>query len=78
MIPHLFLLMLLLKFMLLDHRTSPVSQPQYGIPMHYFSSQTVTLTNVTGAQPTYTDPIMSIPSSANLSRTNELAIPRTH
>src|SRR6185369_11918080 len=31
---------------------------------NYFSGQTVT--------PTYTDPIMSIPSSANISRTNEI------
>ena len=43
---------------------SPMSQPQYGMPMNYFSGQTVT--------PTYTDPIMSIPYSANISRTNEL------
>jgi len=41
-----------------------MSQPQYGMPMNYFSGQTVT--------PTYTDPIMSIPGSANLSRTNEI------
>ena len=40
-----------------------MSQPQYGMPMNYFSGQTVT--------PTYTDPIMSIPGSANISRTNE-------
>ena len=32
--------------------------------MNYFSGQTVT--------PTYTDPIMSIPGSANISRTNEI------
>ena len=38
---------------------SPTSQPQYGMPMNYFSGQTVT--------PTYTDPIMSIPGSANIS-----------
>src|SRR6185369_1458015 len=31
---------------------------------NYFSGQTVT--------PTYTDPIMSIPGSANISRTNEI------
>ena len=43
---------------------SPTSQPQYGMPMNYFSGQTVT--------PTYTDPIMSIPGSANISRTNEI------
>ena len=42
----------------------PTSQPQYGMPMNYFSGQTVT--------PTYTDPIMSIPGSANISRTNEI------
>ena len=44
--------------------TSPTSQPQYGMPINYFSGQTVT--------PTYTDPIMSIPGSANISRTNEI------
>ena len=43
---------------------SPTSQSQYGMPMNYFSGQTVT--------PTYTDPIMSIPGSANISRTNEI------
>ena len=43
---------------------SPVNQPQYGMPMNYFSDQTVT--------PTYTDPIMSILGSANISRTNEI------
>jgi len=43
---------------------SPTSQPQYGMPMNYFSGKTVT--------PTYTDPIMSIPGSANISRTNEI------
>src|SRR6185503_12223004 len=43
---------------------SPMSQPQYGMPINYFSGQTVT--------PTYTEPIMSIPGSANISRTNEL------
>jgi len=41
----------------------------------YFSSQTVTPTNVIGAQHTYSDSIVSIPSSANLSRMNEHAIP---
>ena len=44
---------------------SPMSRPQYGMPMNYFSGQTVT--------PTYTNPIMSIPDSANISRTNEIA-----
>ena len=34
------------------------------MPMNYFSGQTVT--------PTYTDPIMSIPGSANISRTTRL------
>ena len=34
------------------------------MPINYFSGQTVT--------PTYTDPIMSIPGSANISRTNEI------
>jgi hypothetical protein len=43
---------------------SPTSQPQYGMPMNYFSGQTMT--------PMYTDPIMSIPGSANISRTNEI------
>ena len=43
---------------------SPTSQPQYGMTMNYFSGQTVT--------PTYTGPIMSIPGSANISRTNEI------
>jgi len=43
---------------------SSTSQPQYGMPMNYFGGQTVT--------PTYTDPIMSIPGSANISRTNEI------
>ena len=46
--------------------------PQYGMPMGYISSQTVTPTNVMGAQYTYSDPIVSISSSANISRTNEL------
>src|SRR6185437_237375 len=43
---------------------SPMSQPQYGMPTNYFNGQTVT--------PTYTDHIMSIPGSANISRTNKL------
>ena len=43
-----------------------MSQPQYGMPMNYFSGQTVT--------PTYTNPIMSISGSANISRTNELVL----
>ena len=34
------------------------------MPMNYFIGQIVT--------PTYTDPIMSIPGSANISRTNEI------
>ena len=38
---------------------SPVNQPQYGMPMNYFSNQTIT--------PIYTDPITSIPGSANIS-----------
>jgi hypothetical protein len=49
-----------------------MSQPQYGMPMGYFNGQTVTPTNMTGAQYTYTDPIVSVPGSANISRTNEL------
>ena len=57
---HLILLLLLLKFM----AASPLSQPQYGMPMNYFSGKTVIST--------YTDPIMSIPSSCNISQTNEL------
>ena len=44
----------ILNFMFLNHQ-----QRQYGMPMNYFSGQTVT--------PTYTDPIMSIPDSANIS-----------
>ena len=51
-------------YVLQPSAASPVSQPQYGMPMNYFSGQTVT--------PTYTEPIMSIPGSANFSRTNEL------
>ena len=43
---------------------SPTSQPQYGMPMNYFSGETVT--------PTYTDPITSIPGWANSSRANEI------
>ena len=42
------------------------SQPQYGMLIHYFSGQTV--------MPTYTDPIMSIPGSANISQKNELVL----
>ena len=38
---------------------SLTSQPQYGMLMNYFSGQTVA--------PTYTDPIMSIHGSANIS-----------
>ena len=38
---------------------SSMRQPQYGMPMNYFSGQTVT--------PTYTKPIMSILGSANIS-----------
>src|SRR6185437_15492391 len=53
---HLFLL---LNFMFLNHQ-----QCQYGMPMNYFSGQTVT--------PTYTDPIMSIPGSASIIQTNEI------
>jgi len=41
-----------------------MSEPHYGMPMNSFSGQTV--------KPSYTDPIMSIPSSANTSRTNDL------
>jgi len=37
--------------------TLPVSQPTYGMPMHYFSGQTVTPTNVLVAQQTYSDRI---------------------
>ena len=36
--------------------------PQYGMPMGYISSQTVTPTNVMGAQYTYSDTIVSISS----------------
>jgi len=53
--------------------TLPTSQPQYGMLLNYFSSQTVIPTNAMVAQQTYSDPLTIIPSSANLSRTNELA-----
>ena len=33
--------------------TLPASQPPYGMPMHYFSGQTVTTTNALVAQQTY-------------------------
>ena len=33
--------------------TLPVSQSSYGMPMHYFSGQTVTTTNALVAQQTY-------------------------
>ena len=37
--------------------TLPVSQPTYGMPMYYFSGQTVTPTNALVAQQTYSDRI---------------------
>ena len=46
--------------------TLPVSQPQFRMTLNYFSSQTVTPTNAMVAQPTYSDPIARIPSSAKL------------
>ena len=52
--------------------TLPMSQPQYGMPMHYFSGQTVTPTNALVAQQTYSDPLTSVHGSANFRRTYEL------
>ena len=52
--------------------TLPASQPPYGMPMHYFSGQTVTPTNALVAQQTYSDPLTSVHSSANFYRTHEL------
>ena len=53
--------------------TLPMGQPQYGMLLNYFSSQTVTPTNALLVQPTYSDPITSIHGSANFSQMNELA-----
>ena len=52
--------------------TLPASQLPYGMPMHYFSGQTVTPTNTLAAQQTYSDPLTSIHGSANFRRTYEL------
>ena len=52
--------------------TLPMSQPSYGMPMHYFNGQTVTPTNALVAQQTYSDPLTSIHSSTNFRRTYEL------
>ena len=52
--------------------TLSASQPLYGMPMNYFSGQTVTPTNVLVAQQTYSDPLTSIHGSANFCRTYEL------
>ena len=48
------------------------SQPPYGMPMHYFSGQTLTPTNPLAAQQTYSDSLTGIHGSANFRRTNEL------
>ena len=50
----------------------PASQPQYEMPMHYFSAQTVTPTNALVAPQTYSDPLTSIHSSANFRPMHEL------
>ena len=50
-----------------------MDQPQFGMPLNYYSGQTVTPTNVMVAQPSYPEPITSIPSSADIRRTNKLA-----
>ena len=52
--------------------TLPMSQPPYGMPMNYFSSQTITPTNVLVAQQTYYDPLTSAHGSANFHQTYEL------
>ena len=52
--------------------TLPASQPPYGMPMNYFSGQTVTPTNALVAQQTYSNPLTSIHGSANFCRMNEL------
>jgi hypothetical protein len=52
--------------------TLSASQPPYGMPMHYFSGQTVTPTNALVAQQTYSDPLTSIHSSVNFRPTYEL------
>ena len=48
------------------------SQPPYGMPMNYFSGQTVTPTNALVAQQTYSNPLTSIHGLANFRRTYEL------
>ena len=52
--------------------TLPASQPPYGMPMHYFSGQTVTPTNALAAQQIYSYPLTSITNSANFFQMNEL------
>ena len=46
--------------------TLPTSQPPYGMPMNYFSGQTVTPTNALVAQQTYSDPLTSVQLSPNV------------
>ena len=52
--------------------TLPASQPLYGMPMNYFSGQTVTPTNALVAQQTYSDPLTSVHGSAGFRRTYQL------
>jgi hypothetical protein len=52
---------------------SSMDQPKFGMPLNYFSGPTVTPTNAMVAQPSYPKPITSIPNSADIRRTNELA-----
>ena len=47
-------------------------QPPYGMPMHYFSGQTVMPTNALAAQQTYSDLLTSVHGSATFRRTYEL------
>ena len=46
--------------------TLPVNQPQYGMPIHYFSGQIVTPTNALVAHQTYSDPLTSVQLSPNV------------
>ena len=52
--------------------TLPASQLPYGMPMNYFSGQTVMPTNAMVAQQTYSDPLTSVHGSASFRRTYEL------
>ena len=52
--------------------TLPANQPPYGMPMNYFSGQTVTPTNALVAQQTYSDPLTNVHGSASFRRTYEL------